>query len=287
MNIAFFGLGNMGFPIAANLLKAGHTVRSFVHKDPQAPARLQALGGVILPGAEEALSAADMIFTIVPNDAALQQLLCRPAMLQAVKPGALLVEMTSASAEAVQTVAAYYAEKSLRVLDAPVSGGVAGAAAGTMTMICSGERAVFEAALPVLECISQNRFYIGERLGDAKKLKSINNLMSAANMAMMGEAWKLAQASGISGEDFYRVVCASSGCSNSFKNGFPKVLQNNLNAKFTVALMRKDIGLAMQLADGLVLPLAQITQEYYRQAAPYDDLDQAAVAKVDFYKKAD
>lgn len=284
MTIAFFGLGNMGFPIAANLLKAGHSVRSFVHKNADAPRRLQALGGSILPTAEEALQGADMIFTIVPNDDALRGLLCCPAMLQAAKPGAVLVEMTSASAQAVQEISAYYAPKGIQVLDAPVSGGVAGATAGTMTMICSGEKAAFDAALPVLECISQNRFYIGERLGDAKKLKSINNLMSAANMAMMGEGWKLAKANGISADDFYRVVCASSGCSSSFKNGFPKVAADELNAKFTVALMRKDIGLAMQLADGQQLPLSQTTYEYYKQAVPYDDLDQAAVAKVDFHK---
>ena len=123
MQIAFFGLGNMGFPIAANLLKAGHSVTTAVHRDPAPAQRLQALGGTIAASPAEALRDAELIFTIVPNDNALLGLL-NEGFLSALPAGSVVVEMTSASAAAAEKAAALCAAPGVSLLDAPVSGGV-------------------------------------------------------------------------------------------------------------------------------------------------------------------
>ena len=120
MRIAFFSLGNMGFPIAENLLKSGFSVTTATHRNPEPTLRLQALGGRIAPSPAEAVKDAEFIFTIVPEDSALLELLLDPELADAVAPGTVIVDMTSASPKAVQTVAEFYAPRGVAVLDAPI-----------------------------------------------------------------------------------------------------------------------------------------------------------------------
>jgi len=281
MNIAYFGLGNMGFPIAANLLKASYTVKSAAHRSKERLEKFAALGGIACASNEEAVRDADIIFTIVPHDAALRELMLAPAMMDAVKEGAVIIDMTSASAQIVQELADAYAAKGVGVLDAPVSGGVKGAAAATITMMCAGERAVFDKVLPVLKSISKTQFYCGEKPGLGKMIKSLNNLMAAATLALTGEVVKIVKKNGIDPETFYDVVCTSSGCSVSFSNKFKQIVDEDFAPRFAAALMKKDVGLAMQLAEGLDVPMAQLTQAYFDAAAEQlPDEDYAAVYKI-------
>lgn len=282
MRIAFFGLGNMGFPIAANLLKHGHTVTTAVHRSPEAPQRLQELGGIIAVSAAEAVRDAEVVFTIVPEDHALLELLLDEELASAVPFNCTIVDMTSASPGAIQTVAEFYAARGIDVLDAPVSGGVAGARAGTMTMLCAGEKAVFDRVCPVLKHISGKRCYVGEQVGHGKIIKSLNNLLNAANKAVVGEAWQMAQAHGIDPDAFSEAISASSGNSYAFRTTFPRIRTENYSPAFTVALMRKDVGLAMALAEGARLPLSETTLQYYELAREFDHEDSSAVTKVRF-----
>ena len=282
MRIAFFGLGNMGFPIAANLLKHGHTVTTAVHRSPEAPERLRELGGIIAPSAAEAVRDAEVVFTIVPEDTALLALLLDETLASAVPPDCTIADMTSASPGAIQTVEAFYAARGIGVLDAPVSGGVAGARAGTMTMLCAGPRAVFDRLCPLLEDISGKRCYVGEQVGHGKMVKSLNNLLNAVNKAAVGEAWQMAQAHGIDPDAFSEAVSASSGDSYAFRTTFPRIRAENYSPAFTVALMRKDVGLAMALAEGKHLPLSETTLKYYELAREFDGEDSSAVTKVRF-----
>jgi len=282
MNIAFFGLGNMGFPIAANLLKNGHTVTSAIHRSKETALRFQELGGIIAPSPLEAVRNAELIFTIVPDDRALTELLLDEAMLATISTGSVIVEMTSASAKAVQEVANAYAAKGVALLDAPVSGGVKGAASATMSMLCAGEDAVFQRVKPVLEGIAGKLCYVGAQPGQGKIIKSLNNLLSAVNKTAVGEAWRMAEAHGVNSNAFFEAVSASSGDSAALRAAFPRIISGNYTPGFTVALMRKDLQLAMNLADSMTLPLGEATLEYYRQAAPFDQEDSTAVAKVRF-----
>ena len=282
MRIAFFGLGNMGFPIAANLLKHGHTVITAVHRSPDSALRLQALGGMIADSPAKAVEGAELIFTIVPEDTALLDLLLSPTLAEAIAPGTTLIDMTSASPKAIQTVADFYEPRGVAVLDAPVSGGVAGAKAGTMTMLCAGKREILDRVTPVLEHISGTRCYIGSQPGQGKIVKSLNNLLNAVNKAAVGEAWQMAEAHGIDPTAFSEAVSASSGASYAFRSTFPRIQSGDYTPAFTVALMRKDVGLALNLAEGKHLPLSETTLQYYELARPFDGEDSSAVTKVRF-----
>lgn len=282
MHIAFFGLGNMGFPIAANLLKHGHTVTTAVHRNPDSALRFQALGGMVAPSPAQAVEGAELIFTIVPEDTTLLELLLSPAMAEAIAPGSVIVDMTSASPGAIQTVAGFYEPRGVAVLDAPVSGGVAGAKAGTMTMLCAGSKDVLERVTPVLEHISGKRCCIGPRPGQGKIVKSLNNLLNAVNKAAVGEAWQMAEAHGIDPDAFSEAISASSGGSYAFRTTFPRIQKGDYAPAFTVALMRKDVGLALALAEGKHLPLSETTLQYYERAREFDGEDSSAVTKVRF-----
>jgi len=282
MKIAFFGLGNMGFPIAANLLKSGHTVTSAIHHSQESALRFQALGGRIAASPAEAVKDAELIFTIVPNDQALLELLLDRTMLSSVPAGSVIIEMTSASAKAVQTVAEAYAPRNVSLLDAPVSGGVHGAESGTMSMLCAGETAVLERVLPVLKTISGTQCYVGPQPGQGKIVKSLNNLLSAIGKVAVGEVWRIAETHGVDSDAFFSAISASSGNSSALQTTFPRVQSGDFQASFTVALMRKDLGLALDLAGNMNLPLSEATLEYYRQAVPFDLEDSSAVTKVRF-----
>ena len=153
MEITFLGLGNMGLPVALNLLKAGHRVKSVVHKRTEGPETLKAAGGEIFADIPGALKGSELIFTILPDDDALLSAMLEPAVLEAAQPGAVLVDMTSCSAQAVSRVAEAYAARGVAVIDAPVSGGVPSAKNASMTLMCCGDRTAFEKVEPVLNQI--------------------------------------------------------------------------------------------------------------------------------------
>lgn len=283
MELAFFGLGNMGFPIARNLIRGGHTVTTAVHRSREAAERLQSLGGHIAASPSDAVRGAEMIFTIVPDDRALLELLLDDAMLAAIPRGSVIVEMTSSSAKAVRQVADAYALRDVPVLDAPVSGGVKGAADATMSMLCAGAPEIFQQVRPVLEGIAGKLCYVGAAPGLGKMLKSLNNLLSAINKTAVGEAWQIAKAHGVDPDAFFQAVTSSSGDSAALRASFSRIRDGSYTPPgFTVALMRKDLELAMGLAEDMTLPLAESVLEYYRQAAPFDQEDSTAVAKVRF-----
>lgn len=280
MKIAFFGLGNMGFPIAANLLRHGHAVTTAVHRSPDSARRLEALGAHTASTPAEAVKDAELIFTIVPNDQALKGLLLDEAMLAALPSGSVIVEMTSASAEAVGEVAAACAARGVALLDAPVSGGVKGAESGTMSMLCAGDRAVFDRVTPVLRDIAGKLCYVGARPGQGKIIKSLNNLLSAINKTAVGEVWRIAEANGVDPDAFYDAITASSGDSFALRAVFHRILSDDYAPGFTVALMRKDLELALGLKEDMTLPLSEAVLDYYRAAVPFDREDSSAVAKV-------
>ena len=286
MNIAFLGLGNMGFPIAQNLLADGHRVVTAIHHSPDSARRLQSLGGVVAATAAEAVADAALIFTIVPNDEALLGLLLAEDVRARIPVGSVIVDMTSASADAIRQVAAAYAPRNVSVVDAPVSGGVTGAERRTMSMLCAGAPAAFARIRPVVEPLAEKLRYVGAEPGLGKMLKSLNNLLSAVNKTAVGEAWRMAQAHGIDPDAFFDAISVSRGDSAALRAAFPRIRDDRYAPGFTVALMRKDLELALALAEGMTVPLAETTLDYYRQASPLDLEDSAAVAKVHFRRSA-
>lgn len=280
-SIAFIGLGNMGFPMAKRLCNAGFSVRTTVHRNVAKAEQLAAENGIIADTVAEAVRGVDLVITILPQDEQVKEVLLNPEVYQAIigKTSTIIMEMTSCSPQTVQEIAEEYSKKGIRVFDAPVSGGVAGAANGSLTIFGAGDPALMDELKPVLNVLAAKVYHVGE-LGAGKALKAINQMMAAVNMVTVAEALVLADKCGINPEVMYDVIKQSSGNSYVFDKKFQNVVSGNFAAGFRTALMRKDLGIALSLGAGLELPLAKLAYEYYLKAGAYDQLDYSAVAKL-------
>lgn len=280
-SIAFIGLGNMGFPMAKRLCNAGFSVRTAVHRNVAKAEQLATENGIIADTVVEAVRGVDLVITILPQDEQVKEVLLDPEVYQAIvgKTSTIIMEMTSCSPQTVQEIGKEYSKKGIRVFDAPVSGGVAGAANGSLTIFGSGDPALMDELKPVMNVLAAKVYHVGE-LGTGKALKAINQMMAAVNMVTVAEGLVLADKHGINPEVMYDVIKQSSGNSYVFDKKFQNVVSGSFPAGFRTALMRKDLGIALGLGEGSELPLAKLAYEYYLKAGAYDHLDYSAVAKL-------
>ena len=161
--IAFFGLGTMGVPMAINLLKAGHHLHVLPHNGHMdGPLAVQKYGACIHETLQKTVGDAEFIISVVPDDAAVRDLYLNQAMLEAIRPGTIIIEMTSCSPEIVREVARFFAEKQVRLIDAPITGALPKAIDGTLTIMGAGDPAAFAAAEGVFSAISERVFQLGE-----------------------------------------------------------------------------------------------------------------------------
>lgn len=278
-SIGFIGLGAMGLPMAKRACEAGHAVKVAVHKNP-APAReIATLGGTIVADITEVVSGVDAIVSILPGDEQIAGILLAPAVAEAIAPGTLLLEMSTASPTLMRSVAAFLEPKGVAVLDAPVSGGVRGATEGSLTIICGGKTAVYEAALPLLRTFGA-KFPLVGGVGDGKALKAVNQLLVAVNTIAVAEALALARNMGVDPASLRDVVSSSSGNSAAFANKFTSMVANDFSPRFTATLMRKDVDIALAEAAGIDLPLAELARRLYRALPPDADcLDYSVIAQ--------
>lgn len=285
--IAFFGLGTMGTPIAKNLLQAGHKLRVMVYRDfVDAPREVEKLGAIIDERLEDMVGTADFIMSVVPNDDSVREVYMNQAMHDAVKEGTIIIEMTSCSPRTVMELQDYYADRGVKVIDAPMTGALPKAVDGTLTIMGAGDPEAFRAAEPVFAPIAEKVFQLG-KVGNGKLIKAMTNLLGAVNLAAVGEFYRFAAAEGLDPATLVEVVDASAGGSTQFTRNFGKMVKGDYAPTFTLALLRKDMGIALDEADrlardgGLALPLARAAYELYRQGAAYDREDCSAIAKVD------
>ncbi len=282
--IAFFGLGTMGTPIAKNLLKAGHTLRVMVYQGlVEGPQEVQKHGAIIDERLEDMVGTADFIISIVPNDASVREVYMNEAMHTAVKEGAIIIEMTSCSPEVVREVAEYYADRGVKVIDAPITGALPKAIDGTLTIMGAGDPEAFRAAEDVFAPIAEKVYQLG-KVGNGKLIKAMTNLLGAINLAAVGEFYRFARAEGLDMEQLADVVQASAGASTQFNRNFGKMVKNNYTSTFALSLLRKDMGIALDCAakaEELSMPLAQCAYELYKKAGAFDREDCSAIAKVE------
>lgn len=263
--IGFIGLGTMGRHMARNVLRAGHKLHFYCRRD-EAAVECAALGGVRQPTPAAVAQSSEFVITIVTADEAVRQVvLGEGGIHQAAAAGKWLLEMSTISPATAREVAAVLARRGMGMLDAPVSGGPAGAEAATLTIMAGGSQTDFEAARPVLACLGKNLFHVGP-VGAGQTVKLINQLLGGGIMALIGEAFALARASGVDLEQLVDVVRCSSGNSTLFESrARSHVLRNDFPPAFTTELMRKDLLLALELAAGLNVPLpvtAAAVQQY-------------------------
>ncbi|MGW2664543.1 3-hydroxyisobutyrate dehydrogenase [Nocardia tengchongensis] len=266
--VAFLGLGHMGGPMAANLVEAGYDVLAF---DPVPAAQDQARqdGATVVATAAEAVSAADIVITMLPNGRIVLDLY--GDILPAAKPGTLFVDCSTIDVGDAKQAAERAVAAGHRALDAPVSGGVAGAAAGTLTFMVGGADADFAAALPLLEVMGGKVVHCGGA-GVGQAAKICNNMLLGISMIGLSEAIVLGEKLGLTHDKFFDVVSTASGQSWALTSYCPvpgpvpaSPANNDYQPGFATALMSKDLGLAADAlrANGVDGQIGQLAAEIY------------------------
>lgn len=280
--IAFVGLGAMGLPMAKRLAQAGFDVRSVMHKTQEnqtAGQELEAAGGSILPSYSEAVRGVDLIISILPDDAALESVYLDPDFFAAAPQGVRILDMTSCTATALKKVAAHWSAKQAVVVDAPVSGGVGGAASGGLTIFAAGDDDAVAVLAPVFAVLGKNIFRLPS-IGDGKAIKAVNQMLAAVNAVALAEAFTLAQKLGLDLEKTYEIIRVSSGTSYVFDHKFMKIATNDYSSGFKFKLMKKDLGIAINEAKGLNIPLTTVASSIYDKCVGNDDKDYSVLATV-------
>ncbi|TCS63297.1 3-hydroxyisobutyrate dehydrogenase [Primorskyibacter sedentarius] len=247
MKVGFIGLGNMGAPMAANLAKAGHTVTGFD------VAGATAEGVQIADSAAAAATGADIVITMLPNGAILRDV--ADQIIPAMSPGAVFLDCSTVDVDSARAVAEQAQAAGLSALDAPVSGGVGGAAGGTLTFMVGGDEAGFAKAAPLFEVMGQKAVHCGPS-GNGQAAKICNNMILGVTMIATCEAFALADKLGLDRQAMFDVVSTSSGYSWSMNAYCPapgvgpkSPADNGYQPGFAAELMLKDLGLAQQAAE--------------------------------------
>ena len=268
--IAFIGLGNMGLPMASNLVKAGYQVQGF---DVVAAANEAAVKAGIKTAASaaEAVQGAGVAISMLPNGKLVRELY-GSGILQAVEPGTLFIDSSTIDVASARDAHALAAAAGMSSLDAPVSGGVGGAAAGTLTFMAGGEPEAFARALPLLEVMGKKIVHCGGA-GAGQAAKICNNMILGISMIAVGEAFVLAEKLGLSHQALFDVASTASGQCWSLTTYCPvpgpvptSPANNDYKPGFAAALMLKDLLLSQEAADasGATTALGKHAAELYQ-----------------------
>ena len=268
-SIAFIGLGNMGGPMAANLIKAGHKVIAF---DLVEASRNQARadGAAIADSAAAAVKGADTVITMLP--AGKHVISVWTDVVPSITKGALIIDCSTIDVESSKQAHALAAKHGIASVDAPVSGGTGGAKGATLTFMCGGEDKAFAAAKPVLEKMGKKIVHCGGN-GAGQAVKICNNMMLAVSMIGVCEGFALAEKLGLSHQALFDVVSTSSGQSWALTSYCPvpalvptSPANNDYKPGFAAALMVKDLTLAQDAAKatGAATPLGKQAQELFK-----------------------
>jgi len=271
MKIGFCGLGNMGAPMAANLAAAGHTVTGF---DPVTPCPD---GVTTAKSAPDAAKDADVVITMLPNGDIARAV--AGDVLAAMPPGSVLLDCSTIDVESARAIAEMAQAANIGALDAPVSGGVGGAAAGTLTFMVGGQTAAFETAKPLFDIMGQKAVHCGDA-GNGQAAKICNNMILGATMIATCEAFALADKLGLDRQSMFDVVSTSSGYSWTMNAYCPapgvgptSPADNNYQPGFAADLMLKDLRLSQQAAASVDAdtPMGAKAQELYTQFVESED----------------
>jgi 3-hydroxyisobutyrate dehydrogenase len=270
--IAFLGLGNMGGPMAANLISAGHAVRGF-DPVPAAAAAAAANGATVFDSTADAVTEADVVITMLPNGDIVRR--CYAEVLPAARAGALFIDSSTISVNDAREVHAQAESLGFSQLDAPVSGGVKGAVAGTLAYMVGGDESAVQRARPVLEPMAGKIIHCGAA-GAGQAAKVCNNMVLAVQQIAIGEAFVLAEKLGLTAQSLFDVITGATGNCWAVHTNCPvpgpvptSPANNDFKPGFATALMNKDLGLA---------PLGSHAAEIYAKfAADHADKDFSAV----------
>jgi len=282
-NVTFLGLGTMGSGMAGNLLQAGHEVRVW-NRSPGKADDLQARGAVEVDDAHKAVAGAEVVMYCLADDAAVEDLvLGADGIAAAVPTDALVIDLSTVAPATSLAEHAAYAERGVRFLDAPVFGSRDEAKNGGLWVVVGGDETTFQAALPVLEPISETRHHMGDA-GNGARMKLVGNLLVASQLEALGEAMSLAKKAGLDLHDVLGVVSVADFRTPIYDGVGASILDGDYSPDFALHLMRKDARLIDELARDLEVPIpstrATIGTIERAVEAGYGDENASALVKV-------
>jgi 2-hydroxy-3-oxopropionate reductase len=283
MKLGFIGLGVMGAPMAAHLVAAGHDVSGF---DVTAAAgeKLRAAGGRAAANVADAVAGADVVITMLPNHPQVEAVvLAAGGVLDAAAPGTLLIDMSTIRPETSIEVANLARDKKIRVLDAPVSGGQAGAEQASLSIMVGGDAADFDAAKPLFEALGKTIVHVGPH-GAGQVVKAANQLVVGGIYGLVAEAIVLLEASGVDAATGLDVLAGGLAGSRILELKRQSMVDRQFAPGFRIDLHHKDMGIALAAARqaDVALPLTGLVAQLVAagRAMGYGSLDHSALLKV-------
>lgn len=264
--VAFIGLGNMGWPMAARLVGGGYEVVGCDAVAGRSDAFAREIGGIAAADAVAAVQGADFIVTMLPNSALVESVVM--AMRPALTAGVLLIEMSSGIPSVTRRIAEGLAAANIGVIDAPVSGGVERAKTGDLSIMTGGDADDHTRAEKVLRLIGTTITHVGD-IGAGQAMKALNNLVSAGGFLIGVEALLIGQRFGLDPAQMVDVLNASTGMNNSTQKKFRQfVLSRKFNSGFGLDLMTKDLSIALEVGrdGGVATPFASLCREMWASA---------------------
>ncbi len=265
--VAFIGLGVMGYPMAGHLAAGGHEVTVYNRTAGKAEAWVAQHGGVSAPTPRAAAEGVEMAFTCVGNDDDLRSVvLGDDGALAGLSAGSILIDNTTASATVAREIAAVGRERGVDVIDAPVSGGQAGAENGALTVMCGGEAAPFERAKPVIDCYAKATTLMGPS-GSGQLTKMVNQICIAGLVQGLSEGLNFGIKAGLDMATVIDVISKGAAQSWQMDNRAGTMCKGEFEFGFAVDWMRKDLGMCFQEArgNGARLPVAALVDQFYAQ----------------------
>ena len=261
MNYGYIGLGNLGGHLAASLIRAGHKVTIY-DRNPALADRLIAMGAVLAASPADVAVASDHVFTCLPSPAVSEAVLAQ--MMEGLKPGATWIENSTLGRDDVLRLAGLARTNGVRMMEAPVTGGVHLAARGEITVLVGGDDDLYQMHLPALQAIGNRIFHMGP-LGSAAVIKVITNMLAFIHLVADGEALMLAKRGGLDLKTAWEAIAASSGSSFVHETEGQLILNGSYDIAFNMDLALKDLGFAMGFGRefGVPLDLASLTNQTF------------------------
>lgn len=262
--IALVGLGAMGLPMATNLVAAGFAVRGYDLR-PESRAAFAASGGVAAETPAAVAQGADALLLMVVNAAQANDVLFAQGALDAMEPDGIVALMATCPPKAVEHLAERVAATGRRFVDAPVSGGVVGAQAGTLTIMAAAPAETLAALRPVLEALGDRIFHVGERPGQGATVKAVNQLLCGVHIAAAAEALALAGRVGVDRDVVLEILTGSSAASWMLRDRGPRMLEDEPRVTSAVDIFVKDLGIVLEAGRGAgaALPLAALAHQLF------------------------
>jgi putative dehydrogenase len=266
--IAFVGLGAMGRPMARNLIKAGFVVQGY-DVNPAGLADLKVGGGVTTDSAKQAFAGADAIVLMVVNAAQAEAVLFSEGALEAAPAETIVCLMATSPPKQVQAIAERVAMTGRRFVDCPVSGGVVGATAGTLTIMAAAPNDLFEAIRPLLLAIGSRTLHVGDKPGQGATVKTINQLLCGVHIVVAAEALSLAEKIGVDARTMLDILIGTSAGSWMLKDRGPRMLESDPNVTSAVDIFVKDLGIVLEAGREAkaALPMTALAYQFFNSTS--------------------